>query len=115
MKTPFTKKVFSLFKNQSPNPLKKFCFLGFVSVFLSELLFTNSAFAWSGYDFENRTAIEIDSGNLVREGQVIQFYDLNADDFYSAQVIMMESAPGGVRITVDDLDNKKKRTLIMNE
>jgi hypothetical protein len=83
-------------------------------LFISLFLLTKSAFAWSGYDHENKTEVEIGEGNLVREGLVIQFYDNKLDNFCTAKVLFMESIAGGTRIQVKDLDSGEERTLIMN-
>ncbi len=77
------------------------------------LIFSNSVLAWSGYDFDNKTDIEIGDGNLVREGLTIQFYDAKEDNYHTAKVLFMESIAGGTRIQIDDLDSEKERTLIM--
>jgi hypothetical protein len=85
---------------------------------LTTLLFSiiaNVAYAWSGYDYDNKTEIDIGQGNLVREGLMIQFYDNKADDFKTAKVLLMEEIAGGTRIQVQDLDSKKERTFIMGE
>lgn len=79
------------------------------------LLTTKPAFAWSGYDYDNKTEVEIGEGNLVREGLVIQFYDSKIDNFCTAKVLFMESIAGGTRIQVKDLDNDEERTLIMQQ
>lgn len=83
--------------------------------FISFLLIAGSSLAWSGYDYDNKTAVEIGEGNLVREGLVIQFYDAKVDNYRMAKVLFMESIAGGTRIQVKDLDINEERTLIMNE
>lgn len=70
-------------------------------------------YGWSGYDYENKSAIDIGVGNLVREGSLIQFYDSKDDNFHSAQIKSMQDGAGGVEIVVTDLDIKKERILIM--
>ncbi len=86
-------------------------FLATVAVFLLAL---KPAFAWTGYDYDNKTQIEIEEGNLVREGLVIQFYDSKLDNYRTVKVLFMESIAGGTRLQVKDLDTKEERTLIMN-
>ncbi len=71
------------------------------------------AFAWTGYDYDNKTEIEISEGNLVREGLIIQFYDSKLDSFHSAKVLLVEEIAGGTRIQIKDLDSKKERFFIM--
>ena len=50
------------------------------------LLFSMNANAWDGYDWKRHSFVEIEKGNLVREGEQIEFYeygkgygDLNID------------------------------------
>lgn len=50
----------------------------------------NIALAWSGYDLENSQLIEIDSGNLVREGLIIEFFDNKSQNYYYGKVLQME-------------------------
>ena len=73
------------------------------------------ALAWSGYDYDNKTDIEIGPGNLVRESLIIQFYDSKYDDYHTAQVLFMESDSGGTRLQVKDLDLNKTRIFIMQD
>jgi len=75
--------------------------------------FTDDAQAWSGYDFDKKTEIDIGQGNLVREGNVIQFYDTADDNFRTAKVVMMQSIANGTELTVLDLDSKKERVFVM--
>jgi hypothetical protein len=77
------------------------------------LLNSVSSYAWTGYDYDNKTEIEIGPGNTVREGLIIQFYDSKIDNFHTAKVLFMDEAPGGTRIQLQDLDSKKERTFIM--
>ena len=86
-------------------------FLTLSLVFLS--FFANKAQAWSGYDYETKTEIDIGQGNLVREGSLVEFYDSKDDNFHSAKINFMQSSAGGVEINVLDLDTKKERNFIM--
>ena len=87
----------------------------FLATVAASLLTLKPAFAWTGYDYDNKTQIEIGEGNLVREGLVSQFYDSKLDNYRTAKVLFMESVAGGTRLQVKDLDTKEERTLIMNE
>lgn len=83
-------------------------------LFFILLPFSQSALAWSGYDFEGKTEVEIQTGELVREGLVIQFYDLSDDQYHSGKVLYMESVPEGTRIQIEDMDIGQERIFIMN-
>jgi hypothetical protein len=84
--------------------------------FLTILLLTiaSQASAWTGYDYDNKSEIDIGDGNLVREGLMIQFYDNKDDNFHTAKVTFVGSIAGGTEIQVEDLDLNKERTFIMN-
>jgi hypothetical protein len=84
-----------------------------IVTFVSFFLATNSAYAWNGYDYDNKTEIEIGPGNLVREGLVIQFYDSKDDQYHTAKISFIDEVAGGSRIQLRDLDTKKDRTFIM--
>ena len=90
----------------------------FLKIFLSSLLISLSFFikkaqAWSGYDYETKTEIDIGQGNLVREGSLIQFYDSKDDNFHTAKINFMQSSAGGVELNLLDLDTKKERNFVM--
>jgi hypothetical protein len=87
----------------------------FSILFFSSLLCTETAVAWTGYDYDNKTEIEIGQGNLVREGMVIQFYDSKIDNFHTGKVLFLDETAGGSRIQIQDLDTKKERTFIMRD
>ena len=92
------------------SPIKKSLFLFFITSFLAQ-----NAFCWSGYDYDKKTEIEIGEGNLVRENEIIQFYDLKDDNFHTAKVIFLEEDNSGTRIQVEDLDEKRDRIFIMEQ
>lgn len=87
--------------------------LFFFTIFISFLIKANNAKAWSGYDFNLKTEIDIGPGNLVREGSLIQFYDTKDDNFHTAKVIIVQSVAGGTEVVINDLDTKKERSFIM--
>lgn len=84
-----------------------------VIFFAAFCLHANQSYSWTGYDYDNKTEIDIGPGNLVREGLVIQFYDSKTDNFHTAEILFMDSVVGGTRIQLKDLDIKKERTFLM--
>ncbi|MBM3580184.1 MAG: hypothetical protein FJX34_05370 [Alphaproteobacteria bacterium] len=78
-------------------------------------LLPNIALAWNGYDYDNKTAVEIGPGKLVRKGLLIEFYDSKLDKYHTAKVMFVESIAGGTRIQLIDLDSGEEITLIMQE
>lgn len=80
------------------------------------LLLTPHAFAWDGTDHESGADIEIDSGNFVREGEMIDYYDYNSGDYHSGSVESMErNGDGTVDLEVYDETNSEYRTFEMEE
>jgi len=72
-----------------------------------------NSMAWEGFDYENKTSIDIPVGNLVREGYIIQFYETKSDNFRTAKVVFIQSVAMGTEIEIFDLDSKKTRFFIM--
>jgi hypothetical protein len=87
----------------------------FIAILTAFFLTTNPSYAWTGYDYDNKTEVEIGPGNLVREGLVFQFYDSKSDNYHTAKVLFMDSVAGGTRIQLQDLDTKKERIFIMQD
>ena len=85
------------------------------AIFLHAVSAQAQSATWDGYDYDNKTDVEIGSGNLVREGSMIQFYESKSDNYHTARVIFVEAIAGGTRVQVLDLDTKKERTLTMRE
>jgi len=87
-------------------------------IFLTFLLFSKSALAWTGYDYDNKTEVEIGKlgpGNQLREGLVFQFYDAKDDNYRTAKVLFIQSIPGGTEIKIRDLDSELDRLLVMRD
>ena len=83
------------------------------SSIISLSFFAKKAQAWSGYDYDTKTEIDIGQGNLVREGSLIQFYDSKDDNFHTARINFMQSSAGGIEMNLLDLDTKKERNFVM--
>ena len=81
------------------------------------ILFTLSspfALAWDGYDYENGTHIEIDKGNLVRNGSEIEFYDYQSSEYRSAVIQDINSYGPSNEVEVYDYDTGEYRTFEMD-
>ncbi len=91
----------------------KFCFVSML--FLSLVLNSQNCYAWNGYDYDNKTEVEIGPGNLIREGMVFQFYDSKDDNYHTAKINFMQPNSMGTEIELEDLDTKKKRVFIMSK
>ncbi len=89
----------------------KFVILWFI--FLSPI-FGPAAFAWTGYDVVDNSEIEIGSGNLVREGEEIRFYDWQNQEDRRAQVRAVDYLFNTTRLEVYDYIDQKTRIFDMN-
>ena len=78
-------------------------------------LASTSAFAWSGYDYENNTYVDIDKGNLVRSGSDIEIYDHREGEYRNVRVESIRSS-GSRRVEVEVTDQQTGdiRTLEMD-
>ena len=70
------------------------------------------AFAWEGYDHEQGVAVEIEKGNLVREGREIEVYDSEAG-YRTFEVDSIERHGSSVEIEVTDTETGDTRTFEM--
>jgi hypothetical protein len=86
-----------------------------LAVFLAFFLNSKQLHAWTGFDYVNKTTIDIGQGNLVREGLVIQFYDSKDDNFHTAKILFINEVASGTEIQLKDLDTKKERTFLMQQ
>ena len=73
------------------------------------------AFAWDGYDYEKGTYVEIDEGNLVREGETIEIYDYEDGEYKDVEVESVDNDGSSVEVEVYDPDTGETRTLDMEE
>ena len=80
---------------------------------LSAIMFSSFAIAWDGYDYETGTDVEIEKGNLVREGEEIEFYDYEAREYRYGDVESIESYGNSVEVEVYDQETGEYRTFEM--
>lgn len=85
----------------------------FTLVFFTIINLSKNCLAWQGYDYENQAQIEIESGNLVKEGMVIDFFDDNLNEYRSAKVIQVNDNGHGSEVTLIELENDQERVFIM--
>jgi hypothetical protein len=90
------------------SPLKIFSF------FLFFCLINYKAIAWSGFDYENNTSIDIGSGNLVREGNIIDFYQQKTNELLSGKVLNINYFGNTTELMIEELHTSKKRVVIMH-
>ncbi|WP_392711021.1 DUF5334 family protein [Rhizobium ruizarguesonis] len=73
------------------------------------------ALAWDGVDNSSGGAVEIEKGNLVRSGETIEVYDLEAGEYRSVDVQSIQRSGGSVEVEVYDNDNGEYRTFEMDD
>ncbi|MGO6845940.1 DUF5334 family protein [Rhizobium ruizarguesonis] len=73
------------------------------------------ALAWDGVDSGSGGAVEIEKGNLVRSGETIEVYDLEAGEYRSVDVQSIQRSGGSVEFEVYDNDSGEYRTFEMDD
>ena len=81
--------------------------LAFLSVLL---VIRQEALSWSGYDYAKGTFVEIESGNLVREGETIEVYDYDEGEYRDMEVEDIQ----GNELEVTDSYTGESRTFDMD-
>ncbi len=79
------------------------------------LTFTSfiDCFAWNGFERSTGAEIEIGSGNLVKEGEVIKFYDWESEEEKRAEVVSIEYSLASTRLEIYELMTRKNRVFDM--
>jgi hypothetical protein len=70
--------------------------------------------ALEGYDYETGTHVEIEDGNLVREGQEIEYYDYDTGDYRHGDVESVQKSGSGAEVEVYDQESGEYRTFEMD-
>lgn len=70
--------------------------------------------AWDGYDYENGAYVQIEDGNLVREGETIEIYDYNDGEYKDVEVQNIENNGSTVEVEVYDTETGENRNLEMD-
>jgi hypothetical protein len=91
--------------------VKKLAFLA------SALLLASAtpAIAWDGYDMDTGNYVEIDKGNLVREGSSAEVYDWDTGRYHDVEVKRINSYGSSVELEVYDYDTGEYRILEMDD
>lgn len=82
---------------------------------LSLCLLSFPVIAWDGYDYETGSYIEIEKGNLVREGEDIEIYDYGTGEYKNVEVQDIDSFGSTVEVEVYDYDTGEYRTFEMEK
>lgn len=92
--------------------LKKWVAIAFAALLAAAL--SAPALAWDGTD-ENGNSVQIDSGNLVRAGSDIEYYNYADGNYHNATVDSITRDGGEVIIEVTDDDTSYSHTLTMED
>lgn len=80
---------------------------------LACLLYTQHAFAWDGQATDTGDAVEIESGNLVREGSDIEVYDHGSGTYRDVTVEDITDNGSSIDVEVYDNESGEYRTFEM--
>jgi hypothetical protein len=78
------------------------------------LIVSYSVSAWDGYDYNTGNYVEIDKGNLVRQGNEIEYYDYETDEYKYGDVESVNSYGSSAEVEVYDYNTGEYRTFEMN-
>ena len=84
-------------------------------VLISLALFSSAALAWEGYDYDANSHVTIESGNLVRDGESIDFYDYSSGEYRTGEVESINRSGSSVEVEVYDYDAGEYRTFEMQD
>ena len=79
------------------------------------LCISSLSLAWDGYDWESGSYVEIEDGNLVREGEEIEIYDWETGEYNDVEVESVTTSGSGAEVEVYDWDSGEYRTLDMEQ
>jgi len=83
-------------------------------ILLCVLFLSAPALAWEGYDWERNAFVGIEKGNLVRPGEVIEYFDYDEGRYYQGVVESIERYGHSVELEVYDCDRGETRTFDMD-
>jgi hypothetical protein len=78
------------------------------------LFLSAPALAWEGYDRERNAFIGIEKGNLVRPGEMIEYFDDDEGRYYQGVVKSIERYGHSVKLEVYDFESGETRTFDMD-
>jgi len=79
------------------------------------LVFAHPTLAWEGFDYEKGAYVEIEKGQLVRQGREIEFFDYGAGEYRTGTVEAVRDAGSSVEVEVYDAESGEYRTLEMED
>ena len=77
-------------------------------------VYSSLTLAWDGYDYEEGSYVEIESGNLVRPGKEIEIYDYGDGEYHNVEVQTINRFGNTVEVEVYDYETGEIRFLEMD-
>lgn len=84
-------------------------------IMLVMMLFSGAALAWEGFDYTSGSSIQIDAGNLVRNGETIEYFDYGTGNYHVAQVQSVSRTGVIVELQVYDETTEQYRSFQMHD
>lgn len=81
---------------------------------IAATLLPAAANAWDGYDYDKGRFVEIERGNLVRQGREIEVYEYGAG-YKTFEVDSVRRSGSSVEIEVIDTETGESRTFDMDD
>ncbi|OIR25694.1 DUF5334 family protein [Bathymodiolus thermophilus thioautotrophic gill symbiont] len=78
------------------------------------LIISYSVSAWDGYDHNTGNYVEIDKGNLVRQGNEIKYYDYETGEYKYGCVESVNSYGSSVEVEIYDYNTGECCTFEMD-
>jgi hypothetical protein len=91
--------------------MKKFLL---ISVAMFILGSSTTVFGWDGID-DNGSDITIEDGNLVREGEEIEYYDDSTGQYHTGDIETIDDSGYNTELEVYDNDTGEYRTFEMED
>lgn len=87
----------------------------FIVLILVVIVTSTFVSAWDGYDYEEGTYIEIESGNLVRDGEDVEIYDYEDGAYHDVEIESINRYGSYVELEVYDYETGEYRTFEMED
>ena len=83
-------------------------------IVLASALIPCAASAWDGYDYDKGRYVEIEKGNLVRQGREIEVYEYG-EGYKTFEVDSIRRSGSRVELEVIDSETRETRTFEMED
>jgi len=81
---------------------------------LAFFLCSKNIYAWSGFDWSKGSYVEIEKGELVREGEEVEIFDYGDGEYKDIEIDSMNKYGNHVEIEGTDIETGEIRTFDMD-